>query len=172
MPKNILIAYATRYGSTEEVAAAIARILRAQGFETTVRPARDVKTLETYQAIVLGAPLYFGSIHRDALKFLERHGASPKRPPLAVFILGPSQDDEHALEEARSSVRTTMDAALGLPPVDIAVFGGKYDPAKLRFPDTLIARLPASPLRGARASDARDWTRIEAWANALGGKLR
>ncbi len=172
MPKNILIAYATRYGSTEEVAAAIARILRAQGFETTFKPARDVKNLDINQAIVLGAPLYFGSIHRDALKFLERHGASPKRPPLAIFALGPTQGDERALEEARSSVRTTLDATLGLPPIDIAVFGGKYDPAKIGLRDRLIASLPASPLHGARASDARDWARIEAWANALAGKLR
>ena len=53
----------------------------------------------------------------------------------------------------------------------VELFGGKYDPAKLRFPDTLLKALPASPLHGALASDIRDWEAIGAWAKGLVGKL-
>ena len=51
------------------------------------------------------------------------------------------------------------------------MFGGKYDPVKLRFPDSLLAKLPASPLHQAPASDARDWTAIRAWASDLAVRL-
>ena len=51
------------------------------------------------------------------------------------------------------------------------MFGGKYDPDKLRFPDTILKIIPASPLHGAPASDIRDWDAIRAWANSLTEKL-
>jgi menaquinone-dependent protoporphyrinogen oxidase len=47
------------------------------------------------------------------------------------------------------------------------LFGGVYDPAKLRFPDTLLAKLPVSPLHDAPASDVRDWEAIRLWATQL-----
>ena len=36
MPKKILIAYGSRYGSTEEIARAMAQILETEGLETQV----------------------------------------------------------------------------------------------------------------------------------------
>lgn len=44
-----------------------------------------------------------------------------------------------------------------LAPVTVELFGGKYDPNRLHFPDSLIASLPPSPLHGAPPSDVRDW---------------
>jgi menaquinone-dependent protoporphyrinogen oxidase len=40
------------------------------------------------------------------------------------------------------------------------MFGGKYDPAKLRFPINLLAGKEP-------ASDLRDWTAIRAWADSI-----
>ncbi|MCL4514078.1 MAG: hypothetical protein M1379_00565 [Firmicutes bacterium] len=51
-----------------------------------------------------------------------------------------------------------------LKPIALELFGGKLDPAKLRFPHNLLTMLPASPLHQAPASDLRDWTAIRAWA--------
>jgi hypothetical protein len=54
-----------------------------------------------------------------------------------------------------------------LQQIALKVLGGKYDPDKLRFPDSLLKSLPASPLHAAPASDLRDWKAIRAWANDL-----
>ncbi len=54
-----------------------------------------------------------------------------------------------------------------LKPVAAELFGGKYDPARLRFPDSLLGALPASPLHNAPASDVRDWDAIRAWATSI-----
>ena len=59
-----------------------------------------------------------------------------------------------------------------LTPVAREMFGGKYEPARLRFSDRLIAKLPASPLHEMPASDVRDWTAIRAWAGDLAQQLR
>jgi menaquinone-dependent protoporphyrinogen oxidase len=58
-----------------------------------------------------------------------------------------------------------------LSPFAIEMFCGKY-PAKLRFPESLVAGLPASPLHGMPPSDVRDWTAIHAWANSLVTKFQ
>ncbi len=59
-----------------------------------------------------------------------------------------------------------------LVPVAVEVFGGRYDPTKLRFLDRVAAVLPGTPLHGRLASDVRDWSAIKAWAGELGAKLR
>ncbi|MBN2005610.1 MAG: flavodoxin [Anaerolineae bacterium] len=170
MSDAILVVYATRYGSTREVAEAIAAILRDGGATVDVQPARQVRPLEGYRAVILGAPLYIGHWLKDAHRFLARYQPVLAALPVAIFTLGPTRMDEDM-----SGVRAQMDAELGkyswLKPVAAELFGGKYDPAKLRFPDNVLTFLPASPLYRVPASDARDWNTIRAWAGELAAKL-
>ncbi len=152
MATDVLVAYATKHGSTREVAETVAEELHAELCELG-----DANCLDGYRAVVIGAPLYMGRWHRDAHRFLKRHGAEL---PFAVFALGPLHDTE---EEIRAS-RKQLDKALArypeLRPVSVAVFGGVVDPATLRFP---FNHMPAG--------DARNWDAIRAWARGLGGAL-
>jgi menaquinone-dependent protoporphyrinogen oxidase len=170
MAASILIAYATRYGSTQEVADAVGAILRERGLVVEVRRAREVRSLDGFSAVVLGSPLYIGSLLREARRFLKRHRTALSQMPVALFALGPVW----AGKELEGS-RTQLDAALAklpwLTPAATEVFVGKYDPAKLCFPDSLLAALPASPLHGQPAHDGRDWPAIHAWADTLGAVL-
>lgn len=156
MTAFILVAYATKHGSTQEVAEVIAATMRKHALEVEVRPASEVRTLDRYSAVVLGAPLYSGRWHKDASRFLKRHRTALSQRPVATFALGPRS----AAEEERRSSRDQLDHALAkaswLAPVAIEVFGGVIDPTKLRFP---FNRMPAS--------DARDWEAIRTWANNL-----
>ncbi|MDI7275318.1 MAG: flavodoxin domain-containing protein [Anaerolineae bacterium] len=166
MSASILVAYATRYGSTQEVAEAVAETLRAGGLAVDVQPARRVRTLSGYGAVVLGAPLYIGRWHRDARRFLSQHHEALAERPVAVFSLGPtgSVADQDEWQGARAALEQELARYPWLRPVSVELFGGRYDPAKLRFPDSLLAALPASPLHGAPATDLRDWEAIRAWA--------
>jgi menaquinone-dependent protoporphyrinogen oxidase len=170
MSDSILIAYATRYGSTQEVAERIAATLRGGGLAVDVQPVKQVRTLKGYRAVVVGAPLYIGSWLKDAQRFLTQNQAVLEKLPVAIFSLGPTRANE-GMVEVRASLDAQMSKYPWLKPVAVELFGGKYDPAKLRFPDTLLNALPASPLHGAPASDIRDWDAIRAWANTLPEKL-
>ena len=66
MEPTVLVTYATRYGSTEEVAQTIADTLRGIGIEAETQPVRNVGTLARYSAVVLGVPLYMGRMHKEA----------------------------------------------------------------------------------------------------------
>ena len=166
MSDSVLVAYATRYGSTQEVAKAIAETLRKSGLGVEVQPMREVRTLEGYDAVVLGAALYMYRWHKDARRFLSRHRTALMELPVAIFALGPVKDprDEEEWRNSRDQLDKELAMHAWLKPVAVEILGGKFDPALLRFPLNLFAG--SEP-----ASDIRDWEAIGAWAGDLAGKL-
>ena len=91
--------------------------------------------------------------------------------PVAVFALGPLTTGEVELQGSQLQLYKELAKHSWLAPVALEMFVGKYDPAKLRFPDTLVARFPASPLKDLPVTDLRDWAAIHAWANSLPAKI-
>jgi menaquinone-dependent protoporphyrinogen oxidase len=154
MSPTILVAYDTKNGSTADVAEAIAAGLRRHGAVVDVRLARDVLDVTVAKALVVGAPIYSGRWLSGAHRVLRRAGrlAPDRRPPVAVFALGPRSDDG---PENWVRPRQQFQRALGkhpsLAPVSTALFGGADPPKK-------------SPRR-----DLRDWDAIQAWADELAG---
>lgn len=172
MQIKVLVGYASKYGSTQEVAEAIATTMREKGLVVDLKPVREVKTLEEYTAIVLGAPLYMFHWHKEARDFLSRHREALTKRPVAVFALGPLNNEEKDWQEIRAQFDKELAKFPWLTPIAVELFGGKFDPEKLRFPDNMITILPASPLHKTPAIDVRDWTVIRAWASKLGTQLQ
>lgn len=166
MSNPVLVAYATAYGSTQEVAEAIAETLRAGGLSAEVKPAKALRSLEGYGAVVLGAPLFMFRWHRDAHRFLVRQHKALAGRRVVIFALGPVHDpyDEAEWQGSQEQLDKALAKHPWLKPLEVKLFGGKYDPTKLRFPLSLMAG--AEP-----ASDIRDWEAIRAWAQGLLTKL-
>ncbi len=156
MTGPILIAYATKHGSTMEVADAIATALRDSGHEVELVPASEVYELAGCSGIVLGGALYMGRWHKDATRFLKRHRLALAEIPLAVFAIGPKTIVESDVAASRKQLDHALEAAPELTPLAVAIFGGVVDPSKLRFPFKRMA-----------ASDARDWDAIGAWGSEI-----
>jgi menaquinone-dependent protoporphyrinogen oxidase len=172
MSNKILLAYATRYGSTQEVTDTIAVILRDGGFDVDVQPMRSVRTLEGYGAVILGAPLYVGKWPKHAHRFLSRFEETLVKMPVAIFALGPIHDDKDEILGSRVQLDTELKQHPWLKPVEIEMFVGRYDPSKFNFFDRLIANMPASPIYKMPASDHRDWVAIYSWAGKLVSTLQ
>jgi menaquinone-dependent protoporphyrinogen oxidase len=162
MSTSVLVGYATRYGSTQEVAEVIAATLSEGGFGVDIQPLREVRSLAGYRAVVLGAPLFMFHWHKDALTFLSRHCKALKERPVAVFVLGPIHDpyDEQEWLNSRNQLDKELANFPWFTPVALELFGGKYDPESLRFPLKMFAGKEP-------ASDIRDWTAIRLWAESL-----
>lgn len=167
MANSILVAYATRYGSTQEVAERVAATLRDGGLEVDLQPAGQVESLEGVDAVVLGSPLYIGRWLGDAQRFLARHQQALTARRVAVFTLGPVRAGEGEWDDVRGQLEAQLAKYPWLSPVATELFGGVYDPGRLSFLHRLLAAVPASPLHGIPATDLRDWAAIEAWAGGL-----
>lgn len=170
MNGKVLVAYATRYGSTGEVAEAIGARLRGQGLAVDVKPVKEARPDDGYAAVVFGAPFYLGSMLKEARAFLEKRRTALEKQPIAVFALGPTSAADD-LQEASAQLDKALEKMPWLQPVSAEMFVGKYDPARLGFKDKLIAAPPASPLHGLGPRDDRDWKTIDAWADGLVRRL-
>ncbi len=167
MTSPILLVYATSYGATQEVALCMAQALRGAGFEVDLQPAKQVRSLSGYSAVILGAPLYMFRWHADAKRFLSRHQKTLGNLPVAIFALGPFHNKEEELTSAREQLDRELARYAWLKPASIQIFPGKFDPAHLRFPYSLIPALKNMP-----PSDERDWPAIQTWAVELGNGLQ
>lgn len=159
--KPVLVAYATNYGSTREVAEAVSVALADHGVYAIVRAARDVDSLHEHPAVVLGGALYFFRLHKDARRFLSRHREALKDMPVAVFAMGPFNDTKEEFAGSCKQLDRALSKEPGLFPVSVKVFGGCFDPTGLRFPhnNPWMKRMPSS--------DVRDWETIQTWAASL-----
>ncbi len=83
--KSILVAYASKYGSTEEVAETIGQVMSETGFQVDLQPVADVKSLEAYDAVVLGAAIYSTHWHPDAHAFLSKNQEILRTPTPGYF---------------------------------------------------------------------------------------
>ena len=165
MTGKILVAYATRTGSTAEVADRIAHDLCAAGRSAVVRPVGEVTSLEGYSGAVLGSAVRYAAWLPEMTDFVSAHRAALSAMPVAFFTMHMLAlgDDPAAVAERATY---TAKARELLSPIDEAFFAGMIDPARLSFFDRMAVRLVKSPI-----GDRRDWDRITAWAGALAPRL-
>ena len=103
---KVLVAYATKYGSTGEIAEAVGATLKASGLAAEVLPAKAVSSLDGYDAVVLGSGLYIGGWHEDAVWFVRKFEPELKALPVWLFSSGPtggSHDAEAQVVKAKES---------------------------------------------------------------------
>ncbi len=160
MTDSLLVAYASKHGSTREVAGEVAARLRERGLAVELRPAGEVAGLDGYDGVVLGGALYMGRLHPDARRFLKRHRTALAALPLAVFAMGPRSLEEKEVAGSRSQLDHALEAVPELEPVSLSIFGGVLDPEQLSFPFNRM-----------QAVDARDWIAIHDWADMLAATL-
>ena len=159
----VLVTYASRHGSTEEIAQAIAAELQSPQLDIEVREAGAVRSLESYDAIVLGSAVYMGSWLPGARRFIERHRQQLPGMPVWLFSSGPlgavspkPQGDPTGLADVMSAT-----CALGH-----RIFSGKIDPGVLSLGERLVSRMVNPP-----AGDFRDWDAISRWTREIAATL-
>lgn len=162
MTPRVLVTYATRSGSTGDVAQGVVRVLRGQGLDIDIQPAKEVRTIDACDAVVLGVPLYMGRFHKDARRFLATHRTALSRIPVALFVLGPVQKTKKDWAGAREQLDKELARYPWLSPISREIVGGRFDPARLGFPYTLFP-----PLKKIPANDCLDWPAIEMLSSRL-----
>lgn len=165
---NILIAYASKYGSTAQIAENIALRLKKAGLEPKVMNAVDVKSLEGYSAVVLGSAVYVGNWLNEAADFLAKFKQGLALRPVWFFSAGPTgKGDPVEQMNGWRFPEALKPMVEGIHPRDIAFFHGTLDIEKLRFAEKLIVRALKAP-----AGDFRDWEIINAWADDIAQAIK
>jgi len=166
MSHRTLIAYASRAGSTAEVAETIGNVLRESGLNVDVRSVKDVQSFKVYDALVLGSAIWAGKPLPEMQRFVADQREALARLPVAYFIL---------CDTLREYTPANRQIALGYlaplrkakPPVSVGMFAGRRDFSKVH---PLLRWFLMRVIRLAEG-DWRDWEQIRAWAAALAPQL-
>ena len=170
MARRILIAHASRAGSTAEVGEAIGQTLREGGVEVEVRPVGDVQNLAGYDAVVLGSAIWAGKPLPEALRFASVNQQALQELPVAYFALCEILRVDSS--DTRTRARAYLDPLRSIKePVAAELFAGKKDYSAVHpLLRPLLVWVMVHLLRSPEG-DWRDWGRIRAWAAEVGQKL-
>jgi menaquinone-dependent protoporphyrinogen oxidase len=159
---TILVAYGSKRGGTQGLAHMVADELGAEGFTVEVVPARIVRSVREYDAVIVGGALYAGRWHKDARRFVRRHQHDLRRRPVYLFSSGPLDD---------SAARVDIPPVKGVEKLmgDIGArghvtFGGRLAPDAKGF--------PASAMAKKNAGDWRDAGQVHTWVQDIAPALR
>jgi menaquinone-dependent protoporphyrinogen oxidase len=159
--KTALVCYATKYGSTRRIASIIAEELIRAGIEITLSPITLVRDPGTFDAVVIGSPLYMGKWLVEAREFITGFRVKLQTRPVAVFTVGYSfrdqmKEDIESGGEAATYVRTYI------APVMEGYFAGNVDPDSMDLADREITMLA-----GVSPGDFTNPEAVRAWAGRL-----
>lgn len=194
-PARILVAYATRHGSTAEIAEWITRELRDTGAQVDLVGVDSAPPLDGYDAVFIGGPMIMGW-HRGARRFLRTHRDALATVPTALFVVAASLTETG--EDAVDGVPITKDprlareprtpgklrrreryatpahyleapfkAAPGFRPAAVAFFGGSLDLTRMSFLEKLFVMAAI----GVAPGDARNPTAVRDWARDVAPRL-
>lgn len=165
MMNRMLVTYATRAGSTAEVAEAIGKALCSQGMAVDVLPAKEVTGVGDYRAVVVGSAVYMGRWLGDASRLIEAHQATLQQVPVAYFSVCLTAKDDTEQARATMAAYTAPQRALAAPMAEV-FFAGSLNKNRQPFLYRLIAKAMQAP-----EEDLRDFGAIRAWAEGLPTQL-
>lgn len=161
MDKRVLVVYASKAGSTAEIAEKIGEALAERSFAVDVLPISMVKNLSQYRAIILGSAIRTGKILPEAMSFIQKNQDMLHTVPFSLFAvcLTLKKDDEIN----RKTVREYLEPVFQLiEPVSVGLFAGALNLRRLG----MVERMMIKALKAAEG-DFRKWDQIETWAHAI-----
>ena len=168
MSKKILIAYASKTGSTAEIAAHVAAVLKKQGWKAAVKNVAEKPDITEYDAVVLGSAIHAGQLHGDVNAFMKRHKDALSQMPVAYFVacLGMKDATPESWKQVESYLDPLYEKYPEVKPVAQGQFAGALELKKLSWIFRTMMKLMK-----AEEGDFRDSGAIRGWAKELAGKL-
>ncbi len=168
MTERILVAYASKYGATKEIAERVAGVLKAEGCSVDLLDAGDVTDISAYQYVVLGSAMYIGQWHKPAMKFLKRHVDALAAKEVWTFCSGPTEEGDPAalLDDWKPSdkLQELLDR---IKPHTMTIFAGVMQAESMSGFDRFIVNKI-----GVEQGDYRDWDAIETWAREVAAAIK
>ena len=171
---SILVVYASKHGSTGEIAQRIAQSLRAAGQHADARPVQEVGNLGGYEGFVVGSAVYSTHWLKDAATFVRRNRDLLAQKPVWLFSSGPlgtEAIDAKGVDLRRAAEpKELSELQQAIHPREHRVFFGALYPGRLSYAEWLLRKLPAAQVM-LPEGDFRDWDEIQQWAQGIAQEL-
>lgn len=165
---SVLVAYVSKRGATEEIAATIAHVLRDEGLAVDLLTAGEVESLEGYDVVIFGSAVYIGQWLRDANRFVKTFVDDLSRVRTWIFSSGPTGEGNPS----------DLMNGFQYPPVlepyisrinlqGVVLFHGAIDFNELNWLERRMIKTVKAPL-----GDFRDWESIKLWAQHIAASVQ
>jgi menaquinone-dependent protoporphyrinogen oxidase len=160
---RILVAYASKHGSTKEIADFIGKTIIDSGVDVDVYYVGAVTNLTDYDGVVIGSAVYAEQWRPEAAQFVRLRADVLAEKPVWLFSSGPTGHGNATdllggfvfpknLEAYRQTIK----------PVATTVFHGNLDLTKLTLAELMIVNGYGGPL-----GDYRQWDVIKQWSDNI-----
>ncbi len=168
MNKRILVTYASKYGSTKEIAEKIAGVLREDGTQVDILPTPAIRELGPYGAVILGSAVYIGKWMKSACEFVKAQERALVERPVWIFTSGPTgEGDAVGLLEGWQLPADQQAIVDRIQPRDVVVFHGNIDVDRVNWIEKTSVKALKKPF-----GDFRDWDAIASWAASISESLK
>ena len=156
---RMLVAYASKAGSTAEIAKVIGEVGSTKGMAVDVLKIQNVQDIRPYQVVILGSAIRMGQVLPEVVDFVKTHQTGLSQKPVAYFVncLTMKEDtpeNRNTVTEYLQPLRTLLE------PLSLGLFAGKMDYSKLSWMERfIITNLVKAP-----EGDYRKWDLIRTWA--------
>lgn len=159
---RVLIATASRHGSTTEIAHTIAEAITGFGIEVESLPPDDISAVDGFDAVILGSAEYMGRWLEPARDFATRFEGDLAGRPVWLFSSGPIGDPPRPEQPSPDTASIAAQVAAR----DQRRFSGALFRNRLGLTERAV-------VRAFRAADGdfRDWELIRTWGAGIGRGL-
>ncbi|MFW9906919.1 MAG: flavodoxin domain-containing protein [Candidatus Thorarchaeota archaeon] len=184
MTKRVLIAYGTRFGSTEEISRKFAELMRIQGLDATVINVKKDKCppLGQFDAVLIGSGIKMGRWTKEAKNFMKKNAKALKEKAfLAIFVSSGDASYPEKYQKAKEKYVQKIITELGfdLNSVMQEAFGGLFDlsnTSRMGRMDKMFTNMAARDDESANLTenaynDLRDWGQIHSFANEAATRI-
>lgn len=168
MKESVLVAYASKYGTTAEIAEKIAQTLTEEGIDVDLKDIKTLKSIKGYRAVVFGSAAYIFRWRPEAIRFIKKHKTVLAAMPVWTFSSGPLEEgDALATVEGWAYPKNLQTVMETIQPKEAVVFHGALQMDKLNFMERwMMQKFPV------KKHDFRDWDLIRDWAVAIAESLK
>jgi menaquinone-dependent protoporphyrinogen oxidase len=165
---KVLVAYASKYGSTKGIAEFLGEKLRQRGMQVDVQEVGAVRNAADYDAFVIGSAVYMFHWMKGAKQFLSKNSVLLSSRPVWLFSSGPvgtqSKDAKGRDLLEVSGPKELDDLKALVSPREHRVFFGLTGTTGFFY---RLARRSQAAREAMPEGDFRDWKGIETWASDI-----
>lgn len=165
--EKVLIAYASKHGSTKEIALKIASVLTDKDLLVEVIGAGKSIEVAGYDAVIIGSAIYAGNWLKEAKKFIDEYSSQLKKTKVWLFSDGPIGSPLKPTSGSAMSAELINSMLAKTQAREHKLLAGKLDVKTLNFGEKLITKVLKTS-----TGDYRDWQEVEAWAKAVAKEIK
>lgn len=168
MAGKVLVAYASKYGATAEIAERIGQVLQQEGLQVDVLPVKKVKSPADYGAFVIGSAAYIGNWRKEASNFVKNNEKALAGCPVWIFSSGPAGKGDPVKQMNGWLMPKALQPVIDrIKPRDITIFHGVINIDKLNFIEKWMMKQVKTEY-----GDFRDWETIANWAKGIAAAVK